>query len=102
MVSERQPEDVTIHRSQGGGTRVTVTARIENGVLTMEGQDLGEAPLRHFGEYEYEYFVTVENKYVDQLTLALLKERFGATTKPTSDFMAWLKERGIPYEFTTF
>lgn len=103
MPEDERPAQVTIYRERAGGTTVTVTAGIaEDGALVMEGQDLGEAPLRYFGEDEYEYFVRVAPDDVARLLLALLQERFGTSTMPTSAFMEWLKERDIAYEFSSF
>ena len=114
-----------------GPTVVAVDLIIDDaGDLLMEGQDLGEAPDRFFGSDDYGYTVRVRRADVPRLREALLREgpgvrpehvarvpetageedglllaqlvaRFGASDRPTSEFMAWLEAAEIPFGFAT-
>lgn len=77
----------------------TLTAKIkENGDLVLEGYDLGKRARELFGDSDYEYWLTIPAQYKDTVLLWLIKERF----ETSSDFMTWLKDKGIPFEFLTW
>ncbi len=46
---------------------VTVRACIADGKLTVEGQDLGDAPLHWFGSDEYEYYYFFDEANTEKL-----------------------------------
>jgi len=46
---------------------IHVWAEITDGCLKISGQDLGQAPLEFFGEDEYEYFYTFDEKNTGRL-----------------------------------
>ena len=66
-----------------------------NGVLALNGQDLGPKVREFFHTDEYEYFYRVPAPYKNTLLLCLLKEKFEAGFV----FNDWLDEHRIPYEF---
>ena len=75
----------------------------EAGDLVMEGTDTGPAVERFFGDDDYEYWVTVPERYKDWLLLNVIKDRFaGERPDPNSAFKGWLEEKGIPYEFHAY
>ena len=50
-----------------GATSRFIHARIENnGNLVVEGQDVGEEPLKWFDDEDYEFFVTVREEDKDR------------------------------------
>ncbi len=73
----------------------------ETGDVVMEGEDTGPSVEQFMGADEYEYFVKVPREHKDRLLLHLVKEAFGAGAI-SSDFMKWLDERKIPYEFDSY
>lgn len=70
----------------------------ENGDLVLDGCDAGEEVRRSFGDWDYEYWLTVPNAFKETLLLHLVKDRFTSV----NDMRSWLNERGIPSEFTSF
>ena len=94
---------VTIRRDTSGATKVFIDALInDRGDLVLEGQDVGAAPLQIFGDSDYEYWVTVPADQKEEVLLGLMKEVFGQSERASSDFMAWLKERGIQFKFSSY
>ena len=85
---------------------VSVWARIEEGKLTVEGQDLGPVPEEWFGSDEYEYFCFFDEAGTEKLLRALaedsgdpveeMKSRFSGTSgfQKLTDYC---QENGIPY-----
>jgi hypothetical protein len=67
----------------------------EKGDVVLDGADGGERIRKLVGDWDSEYWVTVTKEWKDTVLLHLLKEKFDST----SAFMAWLKEREIPYDF---
>lgn len=70
--------------------------------LVMEGQDMGPAVEHIFREDDYEYWVTVQKEHKDWLLLNLIKDVFADHPTPSSAYMEWLKEKGIPYDFSSY
>jgi len=100
---------IKLIESRSEGLSVFLDAGInEQGNLELEGQDLGARVEAHWGDSDYEYWVVVPKDYKDTVLLWLLKERFdGAAAAPTrfqndSEFMEWLKAKGIPYQFSSY
>jgi hypothetical protein len=90
---------LTLYEERSAGEYSFLGARLlENGDLILEGQDIGDAPERFFGEREYEYQHTVDARDVPAVLLWLIKERFTSDI----DFRTWLQEHGIPSRFATF
>ncbi len=72
-----------------------------SGNLVMEGEDIGPKVRRFLGKDEYEFWVTVPKRHKDLLLLHLVKEAFGEGAI-SSDFMKWLDEKKIPYQFHSY
>ena len=86
-----------------GDTSVFIDAEIkEDGNLVVSGQDIGEAPKRHFGDSDYEYWAVISKEYKDRVLLALMEEVFSGNSKAVSAFVDLMKAKGIPYEFDTW
>jgi hypothetical protein len=73
-----------------------------NGSLQLSGYDVGELVQQFVGHDDYEYDVIVRPEHKDQLLLALLADRFGGNSSASSQFMQFLKSKGIPYAFDTW
>jgi hypothetical protein len=97
-----RPGRVTLFQ-QSGSTKTVVEAFVRgDGCLVVEGQDIGEGPRQFFDDDDYEYWVIVPAAEKDGLLLELMKAVFRGNGTVTSSFMAWMKERGIGYEFETW
>lgn len=88
IYSVRGPTDTTIWAS-----------RDQDGDLVITGQDLGDAPLRFFGESEYEYGITVAAEHAEAITVDLLRSLAHRPPGGTTPIVEWLRERSIPFEF---
>jgi len=70
----------------------------DSGSLVLEGVDAGEEVRRLFGDWDYEYWLTIPAEYRESVLLYLIKERFSSV----HDMREWLKEKNIPCEFTSY
>ena len=70
----------------------------ENGDLVFSGYDSGPSVKEHFGDFDYEYWVTVKSEYVFDILLNLIKDYF----KSNSKIKEWLKTKEIPFETFSF
>ena len=90
---------------------VTVWAYITDGKLTVEGQDLGDAPRTWFGDDEYEYFYYFDRANTKKLMEILardqkdpvdaFKQRFSGLTA-CRDLRSFCEENGIDYRFDCY
>lgn len=90
---------------------VTVWAYITDGKLTVEGQDLGDAPQTWFGDDEYEYFYYFDRANTKKLMVILaqgqkdpvdtFKQRFSGLTA-CRDLRSFCEENGIEYRFDCY
>ena len=97
--SERPPSKIRLYESRGDTTILIDVEIAEDGRLEVSGQDLGEAPEKYWGDSDYEYWVSVRPEHKDWVLLALIEKLFGGSSMADSDFMEFLKSKGIPYEF---
>ena len=70
----------------------------DNGDLLLSGYDSGPSVKEYFGDFDYEYWLTVKSEHIPNILLNLIKERF----KNDYEFKDWLKEKDIPYDFATY
>lgn len=68
------------------------------GELVLDGCDAGEDVRQHFGDWDYEYWLTIPAESKDTLLLHLVKERFSSV----HDMQEWLEKREIPGKFTSY
>lgn len=90
---------------------VTVTAFINGGRLTVEGQDLGSAPSEWFGSDEYEYCYCFDRENTEKLLSAItengghpsceLQRRFSGMTG-CCNLRAFCEKNAIKYSFNSF
>jgi hypothetical protein len=94
---EAKPDKIQLFEEHGPTSRF-IHVRIEdNGNLVIEGQDVGEAPTKWFGDDDYEFWVTVKAADKDRLILALIQNQFGGRFSAVDDFREFLREKGIPF-----
>ncbi|HLO86245.1 MAG TPA: hypothetical protein VK203_14725 [Nostocaceae cyanobacterium] len=89
--------------AENGETSRYIHASIdENGDVTVIGQDIGEAPIAHWGDDDYEYWATVKQGDKDKLLLALLKQLYSGNRSAVDDFCNFCQSEGIPFNFETW
>ena len=72
----------------------------ENGDLVFEGYDIGEFVKQHWGDSDYEYWLTIKMEHFPTVILHLIKECFDRNIFTNdSEFKEWLKKKEIPSEF---
>ena len=70
----------------------------DNGDLVFDGYDCGQSVKDWFGDFDFEYWTTIENHNVPKFLLNLIKEHF----KSISEIKEWLKKKEIPFDATSF
>ncbi len=73
-----------------------------NGKLRMEGVDMGELVEEWWGDYDYEYFITIAAEDKDKLLFNLLKDKYAGHDTAVQDFRSYLEDRKIPYDWLTW
>ena len=93
------PRKIRLYESRGA-TTILIDAEIaEDGRLEISGQDLGEAPEKYWGDSDYEYWVSVRPEHKDWVLLVLIEKLYGGKSSADTEFMEFLRSKGIPYEF---
>ncbi len=101
-MAEDNPLSVRLCESRGP-TSVFIDAEIAaDGNLQISGQDVGDAPRQWWGDSDYEYWVVVKADQKDRVLLALLEKLYAGNSCADSEFMALLKARNIPFEFSSY
>lgn len=80
------------------GYRTLAVKIAEDGSLVLEGVDAGQDVERMFGDWDYEYWLTVRPEDRDTVLLHLIQSQFSSAHV----FRAWLAERGVESEFQSF
>ena len=81
------------------GEHHTLAAIVKpSGELVLEGYDIGKSVKKFLGDFDYEYWRPVKAEDVPEVPLHPIKDRF----EKESDFVAWLKDKGIPSEFASY
>ena len=74
-------------------------ARIsEKGDLVVDGCDAGELAKEMYGDWDYEYWLTIPEKFKERIMLNLIKDRFSSV----HEIKKWLDQLGIPSEFSSY
>jgi hypothetical protein len=95
-------ESVCLYKKRGD-TSIYIDAQITDaGNLQISGQDVGKAPEEFWGDTDYEYWVTVGSEHKDSVLLALIERLFAGHPSAHSQFMEFLKSKGIPYKFDSW
>ena len=69
-----------------------------NGDLVFEVIDSGDSVKERFGDFDFKYWYTIGAKFVYEILLTLLGEKF----HHISHVLKWLKDKEIPYKTTSF
>ncbi len=86
-----------------GKTSIFINAEvIDNGDLQLSGQDVGEAPREHWGDSDYEYWLTVPREHKDDLLLLLIEKLYGGNPSVIEEFKNLLESSGIPCKLHTY
>jgi hypothetical protein len=76
-----------------------LTAKIgDNGDFILEGIDAGKDIENFFGDSDYEYWLTISKDFKETILLRLIKERFSSMR----DMKAWLEEKEVPFDLTSY
>jgi hypothetical protein len=70
----------------------------DEGNLVLEGYDIGDSVEEFWGDFDYEYWLTVSQEYKDTVLLLLIQEKF----ENSSAFKTWLEEKDIPHKFDSW
>lgn len=90
---------IIIYDRKEGENHYSLTTEInEEGDLLLTGVDSGPFVKDYFGDYDYEYWLSVKEEHVSTVLLYLIKERF----KTDGEFKEWLKEKEVPSEFSSY
>ena len=91
-------------RHSGEKNHYVLDAKInDEGSLVFEGFDIGEFVKEYWGDSDYEYWLTIKAKHLPEVLLHLIKECFDRKIFTNdSEFKSWLKEKGIPSEFSSW
>jgi hypothetical protein len=102
--------EVTLYHFVSGDIKVTIEARFEGESLIVEGYDIGKRVEEYWGDSDYEYSTTLQEKSVKLLSNLfntrpgdksdMLKEiaRRYNTNSCYSEFQKLLDDNKIPYE----
>ena len=86
-----------------GDTSIFIDVEIdENGSVVFSGQDVGEAPMKFYGDSDYEYWYIVPPDQKDNLLLSLIEKVFGGNPDAFNMFSEFLIEHGIKYEYGSY
>ena len=96
------PLKITLCERRGETATFIDAAILENGDLQLSGRDFGKAPLEHFGDIDYEYWLTVPSEHKDQLLLELLNQLYQGDIDVDTKLMDVLKAKSIPYKFDNY
>ncbi|MCE7739755.1 MAG: hypothetical protein GPJ50_10280, partial [Candidatus Heimdallarchaeota archaeon] len=61
------------------------------GDLVLEGYEAGDSVKKHYDDFDFEYWYTIDIKDVHTVLLELIKDRFDNA----NDYLEWLKEKKI-------
>ena len=71
---------------------------LKKGDLVIDGCDAGELAEEMFGDWDYEYWLTIPEKFKETIMLNLIKDRFSSV----HEIKKWLDQLGIPSEFSSY
>lgn len=95
----RGERQVVILQQETPECRTTESVQLtQDGKLIIEGYDIGDAPLRAWGDDDYEYWRTIAAEDVPRVLLGLIRERFGSHREITD----WLDANGIESQFSSW
>jgi len=89
-----------IYRREGEAFSSIRAAFDATGNLKIDGQDMGPLVEQFFGDDDFEYYLTIPKKELENFTLEVLKKTFNQT-KPLSfyDLKDMCKDAGIKHHY---
>jgi len=81
----------------GGGSSSSLKAYIDDGVFIIEGNDSGQSVKEFYGDWDYEYWIKVQDGEYPEDILSLIGE-----FSSYKEIMAWMNGQGIEYEYTSW
>lgn len=97
--TDAKPTELLIRHEKFDDGYSELLVRIDpDGDLVLDGCDAGELARETFGDWDYEYWLTVPAEWKNTLLLHLVKERFSSV----HDMQEWLEKREIPSKFTSY
>ena len=93
-------KEITIYdeRLNNNDHRVLTVKINDKGDLIMEGYDSGDSVEKFWGDFDYEFWITIKENDVPSVLLWLIKERFNTST----EFKNWLINKKIEHDFQTW
>jgi len=88
---------INIKNNEDGYSELTANIT-EKGDLVIDGCDAGELAEEMFGDWDYEYWLTIPEKFKDTIMLHLIKDRFSSV----HEIEKWLDQLEIPSEFSSY
>lgn len=83
-------------KNPSGGSS-SLKAYIEDGVFVVEGYDSGQTVKECYGDWDYEYWIKVQDGRYPNDILSLIAQFSSA-----KEIMAWLDGQCIEYEYTSW
>ena len=75
----------------------------DDGDLVFAGYDMGDFVKEYWGDFDYEYWLTIKAENIPTVLLLLIKECFEHEIfKNHSEFKTWLNKKKIPSEFQSW
>ena len=74
-----------LFREKGPTTTIIDAEITENGDLLISGVDYGEAPLEHFHDFDYEYWLTIPSSHKEETLLFLMNQAKEKSQTPQLD-----------------
>jgi hypothetical protein len=71
----------------------------EDGIITMDAQDMGPTVSKIWGDDDYEFWVRVAPASLPKLAFELLSEKFAGRLDAVDAFRDWCKAHDIEHEF---
>ncbi len=74
----------------------------DDGVIYLEGQDIGPIVKQVFNDSDYEYWVRVEPQALPKLAFELLREKFAGRLDAVEAFRDWCRAHNVEHEFGNY
>jgi hypothetical protein len=127
ILQEQGPLKVTLYQDQGETSRLVYAEIDERKNLVVFGIDTGEDPLKFWGDFDYEFWITVNKTHkgkvleilvdrnlklrkplkisstdTDNKILALINRFYKGHPHAVDEFQKFLKSKNIPCKFGSY
>lgn len=97
-----EPLWISLFEERGETSRFVHAEITDKGDLVLSAEDVGKAPLEHWGDEDYEFWTYVRKEHKDQVLMALIEAQYGGHFHAVDEFRDFLRARGIPCEFDSW